>query len=216
MADTDCRPQVQACAIQVARLDSTGAPLVGATNLYVSDALVTLGFTPVYTDGDEIEDKNACGTVGVNYRGADSFKRGDIAIQIITPDPFLSELLSGGEVLDAGGGVPMGFGAPPLGPVTGNGISIEVWAKRIDEGDVDANYPYAHWAYPKIKNLRLAPHTHANASLQPQFVGQAYENANWGDGPVGDWDATSDRVYQWLPTATLPTPSCAYQSLLAS
>ncbi len=215
MAEEDCRPQVQACAIRVARLDPTGVPQPGATNLYVSDALVTMTFTPVYTDGDEIEDKNACGVVKVNYRGKDSFKRGDVTLQIITPDPFLSEMLSGGELLDEVS-LPAGYQAPPIGEVLGDGISIELWAKRIDDGDVDQNFPYAHWAYPKIRNLRMQPHTHAQASLQPAFSGQAVENANWYDGPVGDWPADSSRVYQWLPTATLPTPSCAYQELVAS
>lgn len=215
MAEADCRPHVQACAIRVARLDTNGVPLPGATNLYVSDALVSLGFTPVYTDGSEIEDKNACDVVKANHRGQDSFKRGDVAIDIVTPDPFLSELLSGGDVLDVVG-LPKGFSAPPIGPVTGNGISIELWAKRIDDGDQDANFPWAHWAYPKIKNLRLAPHTHANANLHPTFSGQAYENENWYDGPVGDWPAASDRVFQWIPSATVPTPTCAYQELVAS
>lgn len=215
MAEEDCRPQVQACAIRVARLDPTGVPQPGATNLYVSDALVTMGFTPVYTDGDEIKDKTACGIVGVNFKGDDSFDRGDVSLQIITPDPFLSELLSGGDVLDVVG-LPVGFAAPPIGPITGNGVSIELWAKRIDDGDLDANFPYAHWAYPKIKNLRLGDHTHANASLQPTFTGRALENANWFDGPTGDWPADSDRVYQWVPTATLPTATCAYQELVAS
>lgn len=215
MAEEDCRPQVHACAIRVARLEADGVPLPGASNLYVSDALVTMTFTPVYTDGTEIEDKNACDVVGVYYRGNDTFKRGDVSLQIITPDPFLSEMLSGGDVL-AGGAAPDGYAAPPLGAVTGDGISIELWSKRILDGDVDPNYPYAHWAYPKIKNLRLAPHTHAAASLQPTFTGQAYQNENWYDGPVGDWPAASDRVYQWLPDATIPTASCGYQALVAS
>lgn len=215
MAEEDCRPQVQACSIRVARLEPNGVPDPGPTNLYVSDALVNLTFTPVYVDGDEIEDKNACGVVKVNHRGDDSFKRGDVSIELLTPDPFLKELLSGGDVLDVVG-LPAGFAAPPIGPVTGNGISIELWAKRIDDGDQDADFPWAHWAYPKIKNLRLAPHTHANASLHPTFTGQAYENANWFDGPTGDWPAASDRVYQWVPSASMPTPTCAYQELVAS
>ncbi len=210
MAEEDCRPQVQACAIRVTRLAANGAPLVGAENMYVSNALVTLGWTSVYTDGEEIEDRNACGDVVVNYRGRDSFKRGDVEITLATPDPFLSELLSGGDVLDVVG-LPAGFAAPPIGPVTGNGIGIELWAIRVDNGTEDADFPYAHWLYPRIKNLRVGDHEHGNASIQPPFSGQAYENPNWGDGPVASsWPATSDRVYQWIPAATIPTPSCAY------
>jgi len=217
VAETDCRPQVQACAIRVARLDTNGVPLPGANNLYVSDALVSMGFTAVYTNGDEIEDKNACGIVAVNFRGPDSFKRGDVTIQLTTPDPYLVEMLTGGDVLDgAAGGDPKGYAAPPIGEVTGNGVSVELWSKRVDDGDLDADWPYAHWAYPKIKNLRIGDHTHQNGSLLPQLSGQAYENPNWYDGPVGDWPATSDRVYQWIPAQTMPTPSCAYQELVAS
>lgn len=216
MAEEDCRPQVQACAIQVARLDTDGAPLAGLTNLYRSDALVSLAFTPVYTDGDEIEDKNACGAVKVNYRGPDSFKRGDVTIELLTPDPFLSEMLSGGDVLTGAGPIPDGFAAPPIGEVTGNGVSVELWARRIDDGDQDADYPWAHWAYTKLKNLRLQPHTQANASLHPTFSGQALENPNWGDGPDGGWPATSDRVFQWVPSATIPTVQCGYVELVAS
>ena len=216
MAETDCRPQVQACAIRVSRLDSNGVPSPGASNLIVSDALVSMGISAVYTDGDEIEDKNACGDVGVNFRGNDSFKRLDVTLQIITPDPFLQEMLSGGVVLDPGGGAPQGYGMPPIGAVSGNGVSVELWANRIDDGDLDLNYPYAWYAYPKIRNLRIGDYSHENGSLQPVFSGQAVENANWYDGPLNDWPADSDRVAQWVPTNTLPTAVCGYQTLSAS
>jgi hypothetical protein len=216
VAEQDCRPQVQACAIRVARLDTNGVPLPGANNLYVSDAMVSLGWTSVYVNGDEIEDKNACGTVVVKHRGADSFKRGDVVLNIATPDPFLMEMLTGGDVLDEAPR-PKGFAAPAIGAVVGNGVSVELWAKRLDEsGDLDPDFPYAHWVYPKLKNLRVGDHTHQNGSLPQSVSGQAYENLNWFDGPAGDWPATSDRVYQWLPTTTLPTPTCEYQTLAAS
>lgn len=215
MAETDCRGQAFACVSRYARLDSNGVPSPGASNLYVSDALVSMEFTPVYTDGDEIEAKNGCGTVKVNYRAPDSFKRGDVSLNIVTPDPYLSEFLSGGDLLTEAG-LPKGWAAPPLGLVTGNGISIELWTIRVDDGSEDANFPYAHWVYPKIKNLRLAPYTHGQSELALTFTGQAYENENWYDGPAGDWPALSDRVVQWLPTATRPTPTCAYQTLAAS
>lgn len=209
MAETDCRSQLHACAIRVALLTATGAPSVGASNMYVSDALVAFTFTPVYTDGDEVEDKNACGTVKVNYKSPDSFKRGDVSIELVTPDPFLTAWLGGGALIPASGGVPAGAQAPPIGAITGNGVSVELWTKRVDDGDLDATYPYAHWAYPKIKNLRIAPHTHGNSPLHATFTGQAYENLLWGDGPLNDFDVDSDRVYQWVPTATLPAATCA-------
>lgn len=216
MAEADCRPQVQACAIRVSRLDSNGVPSPGAGNMITSDALVSFGISAVYTDGDEIEDKNACGVVGVNYRGADSFKRLDVTIQIITPDPFLQEMLSGGAVLDPGGGAPKGYAMPPIGEVTGNGVSVELWANRVDDGDLDLNYPYAWYVYPKIRNLRIGDYSHENGSLQPVFSGQAVENANWFDGPLNDWTADSDRVGQWIPTETIPTVECGYQTIAAS
>lgn len=215
MAETDCRGQVNGCAIRVARLDTNGVPLPGAENLYVSDALVSLAWTSVYTDGNEIDESNACGATSVYFKAPDTFKRGDVEITLVTPDPFLSEMLSGGDVLTSGA-IPKGFAAPPLGPITGAGVSVELWSIRVDDGDMDPSYPYAHWVYPKIKNLRLGDHTHESGALKPVFSGQAYENINWYDGPVGDWPATSDRVYQWLPAASLPTPSCAYINLAAS
>lgn len=214
MAEEDCRPQLHACAIRVSLLEADGSPDVGVANMYVSDALVALTFTPVYVDGDEVEDKNACGTVKVNYKAPDSFKRGDISIELITPDPFLSTWLSGGLLVPSAGGIPAGFQAPPIGPITGNGVSVEVWTKRITDGDL-ATTPYAHWAYPKVKNLRLSPHTHNNGPLHVTFSGQAYENLLWGDGPVGDYISDTDRVYQWEPVATIPAATCTPGAVLA-
>lgn len=211
----DCLPQVHACAIRVARLAANGAPLVGAQNLYVSDALSILTTTPVYTDGDEIEEKNACGNVAINYRGDDSFKRLDVALTLVTPDPELHEMLaSGSEVLTDGAAV--GWAYPPIGSVGGNGVSIELWSKRIDDGDLDATFPYAWWVYPKVKNLRVGERAHQNGPLLAPLAGQAYENPNWFDGPLNDWPATSDRVGQWIPTAALPDVVCGYQALVAS
>lgn len=215
MADEDCRGHVSGCISRYARLDTNGVPLPGAENLYVSDALVTMLWTPVYTDGDEIDEKNACGTSKVYYKQPDTFKRADVTLTTVLPDPRLDEFLSGGDLLSVVGR-PKGFAAPPLGPITGNGISVEIWAIRVDDGDQDPEWPYAHWVYPKIKNLRLGDHTHEAGALKPVFSGQGYENINWFDGPVGDWPGTSDRVFQWLPTNVIPTPTCDYINLAAS
>lgn len=214
MAESDCRAQVNACAMRISLLASNGAPLVGASNAYVTNALVTLAWSSVYTDGEEIEEKNACGATAISYRSRDTFTRGDVTITLVSPDPFASALLSGGSTLTVAAR-PLGFAAPPIGPVTGNGISIELWAARVLDGTDDPDYPYAHWAYPKITNLRTGDHEHGNSAIKPVFSGQAYQNPNWGNGPINDFLAASNRAFQWIPSATIPTPTCALIPVLA-
>lgn len=198
----DNLPQVQACAIRVARLDSNGVPTPGAANIYTSDALTELVATPVYDDAAEITQKNACGTTCLDYIGDDTLKRIDVTVTICTHDPYLVAMLSNGDVLvDSGVN---GYAMPPIGPLSSNGVSIELWAKRIDDGDLDVDYPYAWWVLPKVKNLRLGARTFNDGSALPQFSGRGYQNVNWFDGPLNDWPVASDRVLQWFPTTALP------------
>lgn len=212
----DCLGQLQACRIRVARLDTDGSLLPGANNMIVSKSLVSVGFAPVYTDGDEIEEKNGCGEAEVQYKSPDTFKRGDLTIVLNTPDPRLMEMLSGGDLLTASGGR-VGFAAPALGiSDTESGVSLELWTKRINNGGLDSTHAYAHWVYPRVVNLRLTDHSHEAAALKPSFTGQALQSSKFFNGPGDDWPATSDRVYQWLPTNTLPTPQCGYIELEAS
>lgn len=210
----DCLPHVQACAMRVARLEPNGVPDPGANNLYVSNALSLLVVTPVYEDGDEIRQKNACGEVVVNYRDDDSLLRFDVQLTILTPDPELMEMLSGGATMTSGDAV--GWKSPAIGKITGNGISIELWSKRIDDGVLDAGFPYARWVLTRVKNLRMGEFRFENGPVVPQFTGQAYENDNWFDGPLNDWTGDDDRAFAFMPDTGIPTASCGYQTIAAS
>lgn len=220
MAEQPCLPQVQACIIRVAKLNADGTPLVGASSAVISDALVSVAFEPEYQDGAEITQDNACGDRVIDYKAPDIFRWGNITIDLATPDPYLSALLSGGTALE-GSVAPdtdrVGFAAPALGTLPENPISVELWAKRPDKatGSLDALSPYARWAYPLVKNLRLGAHTHENGAILPQFTGQAFENPAWVDGPFGDWLWASDRCFQWFPVDTLPTALCGPTAVTA-
>lgn len=216
MAEQPCLPQVHAVRLRATKLDSNGVPSPGASSIYVTDAFIRVGASPVYTDGDEIEQKNAQGAVCINYRGKDSLKRLDMTVELCSPDPYLIPLLTGGTTLTGFDGQRVGMAMPPIGLWSGSDVSIEVWSKRIDDGVEDADSPYAWHVYPRVTNLRMGDLAHENGPFLPTCTGQAYENPNWFDGPTNDWPAASDRVYQWVPTDTLPTVQCGFQTLTAS
>lgn len=211
----NCLSQIHACAIRVTRLLATGVPDPGADNLYVSDALVSLTTSPEIEAGDEFIVKNACGSPCVNYKDCDRYKRWNLELEICTPDPELHELLAGGVVLEDGEA--QGYGVPFLGAGDcPNGFSIELWAKRIDSsGAQDADFPWAWWVLPRAY-LVLGERKFENGPLNNPFTGYAIENPNWFDGPTNDFPVESDRAIQWIPTDTIPEPTCGYQALAAS
>jgi|SRR6185369_3756382 len=216
MAENACLAQAHACRVRLADLDTDGVPLPGSDNVYVSNALVIMSVSPNYTDGDEIEEKNGCGEVQVSLKGDPTLKWFDVTLRFTTPDPYLAAMLSQGSVLSGFDGARVGFAAPRLGVISGNGVSIELWEWRINAGDKDSDSPYAWWAYPKVKNLKLNPYEHSAGALLPEYVGQAFENPNWFDGPLNDWPSTSSSAFQWVPTNTIPEAVCGPQALVAS
>lgn len=211
-----CAPQIQACSLRVSRLDSTGGPDPGASGMYVSDALVSMGFTSEVTEGEEFELPNACGDV-ITFKDDDKIRRLAIELSIRIPDPELTEILVGGAVL--GSDEAAGYGFPELNAVANpNGMSIELWAKRITAGNQqDPDHPWMWWVFPNVK-LQVNDGTFENGPFTPTFSGFAGENPNWGDGPTNDHPHPTEtwRVASYVPTATKPDAACSYVELVAS
>lgn len=95
----DYAASVQGVALRVVKLDADGTPLAGVKSGYVTNAFMSLGFTPEYTEGDEIEEKGANGEVCVYYKMPDTLKRVTFNLAICSPDPELTEILVGGTLL---------------------------------------------------------------------------------------------------------------------
>lgn len=100
---TDHAASVTGVALRVTRLDATGAPMVGASNSFATNAFMSMGFTPEYTEGAEIEEHGADGSVCVYYKMPDTLKRVTFNLAICAPDPELTEMLVGGTILTAVG-----------------------------------------------------------------------------------------------------------------
>lgn len=213
-----------AMGTRITKLDANGAPLVGASNAYVTDALVKVELGLEYEDGEEITQKNGAGIICVSYQAPSSLKRGTVAgFQFCTPDPNVLSFIIGGTVLnDSATPTPnqIGYAAPEVGtdPVP-NGVALEFWTRAITGGAFASANPYFHWLVPRAF---LRPSGNWSLSGEdptvPEFEGFSTQNANWGDGPVGDWDYTGgfgSRVWQFVREATIPDLSPAFVEVLA-
>lgn len=217
----DCAGSVQLCALRVAKLASTGAPDPGAENLYVTDTMMSLEVDPEVSDGEDIEEKNGCGKIIVDYRSPDAYRRLNVSLVLAVPNPELVALLTGHGQLLTKDGSTVGFDYPALfDAFPEDGVSIEGWSKAIVDGVLAGTNPYWRWVLPKVKNFRLGTRTLEDGSSQTTLEGHGYGNAQWGDGPVNDWDSIADEdiagPLAFARDATIPEASCEYQELVAS
>lgn len=196
---------VSGVALRAAKLAQDGSPLPGAETAYVTSAFMNLGFTPEYVDGDEVEEKAADGTVCVYYKLPDVLKRVTFTLQICSPSPELTEILTGGTLLEESTNV-IGYASPETGiEATPNGISLEVWSRAVEDGRLASPNPFWRWVFPSVQMRFSGERVLENGMLANTFEGWGVGNPNWAPGPAGDWNFTSNSPFQYARAATAPT-----------
>lgn len=214
MAQPDNPVQIQGCAIRVARCAADGSTPAGASNMYVSGQFATISFKPVYEAGLEFVPRNACGALTATYLDRDILKRWTVDIELTTPDPELSEILTGGAIVTASGqtigqlAVPTGLNAP------GNGCSLEVWTKAIIGGQQAPTNPWLRYVAP-LGYYQDSDVTITNADSNKVFTGFIVENVNGGNGPNNDYPASMTPMLRSLGRfrdSTIPTAAVGYQA----
>jgi hypothetical protein len=88
---------VWAVATRLTALDPNGFIIPGA-NVFVTDTLLKATITPVNEAGDAPTIKNAAGNLGLFAKKGDIPKWYTVVIELVTPDPQLEALLTGGTV----------------------------------------------------------------------------------------------------------------------
>lgn len=103
-----------------------------------------------------------------------------------------------------------GYQAPALG-AAGNptGLGLEFFSKAIVGGYQTSLYPYYRTVLPRVTGIHQLPRDVTNANMQSMFEGQGFENPNWGAGPTGDAQFSTNRVFQRVRCSAqiVPTPS---------
>lgn len=212
---SNCFHTMQLCRLRVARLEPNGVPDPGTGNLYITDAQISLTLGLDVSEGDEFEVKNGCGDICFAFTDVDRIKGLNLELALCSADPELFELLTGGDRLTSGSET-VGYALPEVGSAGNeNGCSIEAWTKNITGSDLDPDFPYVRWVFPKTR-WTFADKTFENGPITHSFTGQGYENSNWHDGPANDWDYTSNRLFQFAGDISLPTAACGAQTLPVS
>jgi len=215
--ETDAPASILLERMRVCALDATGAPLVGATSQYVTDAVVKISWQQAVEAGIEMIQRNGSGQLCVMRRTPDVVKWLEMSVDICAPDPELEWLLTGGTLLRTGtAGETLGYQEPELGldPVP-NGVSIEGWSDTDENGQEAETNQLFHWVWPKVKLEKKAARTLEAGILANSFEGYGYQNANWGTGPGDDWTFDSSRVNQRIRVDldTMPASAIGLQAV---
>ena len=116
----------------------------------------------------------------------------------------------------AGPGLAVGQQAHALGVVANPyGVGLEFFMERIIDGHPATDgLGFIHFVIPKACNFVVGPRDATNAEMASVFVGEAFENDNWGTGPAGDWQFDSSKIFQWAYCSefVVPIPSYVAQS----
>lgn len=216
--------EYNACVVRAARLNANCAPTGGASGGIVTAGLVTLTADPVISEGDTLEQKNACGTT--LYRVAQDDKvtgytfNGEFAFS----DFELMALLFGGNVIlgkAAGtfagkviGYADQAYNAPPR-----TGAYLEVITTTLAEGagscissSVAAPVAFGH-IFPKVK-LTPGSQSFGNDLKRVAFTGKGENNPSLYDGPWNDYPGAG-----YIPNTShivVGYDQTAYNAILAS
>lgn len=231
----DNAASVRGLALRVTRLGPDGAPMVGTDcDVYCTGGFIKFTLTPAYSTGAEVTTTNAAGEVCVYFKQPDTLKNVGVKLEICDPDPVLTQLLVGGEVLEAafnsdlapvgaqtGDLVAAGYGAEHIG-IEANpyGVAIEVWAQAVVGGKAANQAPYWHYLVPYAKLALSGDRVVESGSLATAFDGTGGGNAAFGHGPNMDlagvspapvqgafdwgWPSETDRPYLYARSMSGP------------
>jgi len=231
----DNAASVRGRALRATTLGADGAPAVGTLcDIYLTGGFISFQFTPEYSEGDEIEVKNAAGETCVYYKLPDTLKNVGLSLSICDPDPVLTQMLVGGVVLAEAGNsayapagtdpadlVAVGYASEVAGQAgTPNGVAVEVWADAIVNSRSASRAPFWHYLFPSAQFRLDGDRVVENGNLATVFAGTGVGNEAFGTGPrmdlagvtpappVSAWDwrfpEYTERPYLYARTMSAP------------
>lgn len=201
MDATDFASSVMGLRLRITPLETDGS-VTPSGHVLTTDGFMRATWSLEYTDGDEIEEKNAQGAVCVSWKGDDSLKRVNFSLALCSPDPESSAMLAGGDVLWDGSDI-VGYKAPEIGSLSTQPVALEIWSYANVAGKPASGSAYWHWVFPYVKLRFNGDREYSNGALANEFSGQGLGNDaatldGWTYGGL-------DRPFAYVRTNTLPS-----------
>jgi hypothetical protein len=166
--------------VRVTELLVTGAEDPSAT-AQVSTVPKELSISPVYIDGEELEQRGGGATV-CTVTEEDAFKGVDLDVTFATIEFEVKEVITGGDLVVSGGDT-IGWESSSTTP---GPFKLEAWVPHYDttvgvEGKIDG---YLKLTFPFCKG-RLADRSHADREFgEDAFTVKARQNPTSGGGAM--------------------------------
>lgn len=193
MAARDGASSINGEWMRVTKLVETGGIDSGYPVLN-TNGFMTASFSPVFEEGDEINDKAADGSVCVTWKNDDTLTRLDFALSVCSPDPEITAMLSGGAVVKDASDNIVGYSSMGVGDVVGSPLAIEIWSIANIDGKPAADAPYWHWVFPYVKIRYDGDREFSNGRLSNEFSGRALGNAALVTAGLNPANPTDDFV----------------------
>lgn len=186
--------------LRITPLETDGS-VTPSGHVLVTEGFIRATWSLEYSDGEEIEEKNAQGAVCIAWKGDDAIKRINFGLALCSPDPESAAMLAGGDIIWDTTDI-AGYSAPEIGTLSQQPVCIEVWSYANIAGKPAANYPYWRWLFPYVKLRFDGDREYSNGALANEFSGQGLGN----DALVlDDWTfGNEDRPFSYVRADSLP------------
>lgn len=182
----ECGNTLEICGLRATLLDDTGAVADVDDNMYVSDKIVEIGWSPTVRTGAETELPGGCnGCLLGTHKYPDKVTRFGFALSRGAIEPALQVLMLGANPVTSGSDI-IGIGWPdPSLCIDNQAVAFEFWTKHWVDDAPDLDWPWWHHVYPWTT---WAPGDQTyGADLTGNILnGTSRSNPAWGQGPYGD------------------------------
>jgi hypothetical protein len=227
-----CLGEHSVCIIRGAKLDADCSVTGGADSGFVSAAIITATWTPVYSDERRIQPRNGCGTRLFSFVQPGCLESATLTGELGFHDPETKMVMFGGSLQIAAAGSDFagavgGYAAPTCDDPAPNGIYLEVIVQNAAQGVGDCSSaddpfpPYKGYIFGKTKLTEDAI-TFNDTEHNAAFTGTVEGNPNLVFGPWNDYPntgvvANSPKVEVYYDQsqfeAIASAVACGYQTL---